>query len=63
MKGLLSKISNRTRQHQADIILVIGVVLISLLSFAVGYIMSHQGSREPIQIEYEKNTKTHSFVS
>ena len=35
---MLAKISNGAKTHQADIILAIGVILISLLSFAMGYI-------------------------
>ena len=43
--------------HQDDIMLVIGVILISLLSFAAGYIVAKQQEKEPIKIEYErKNT-------
>lgn len=38
--------------YQADIILVIGVILISLLSFAVGYIMAKTQEKEPIKIEF-----------
>ena len=51
MKELLSKISNGVKIYQSDIILVIGVILISLLSFAMGYIMAKQGEKEPIRIE------------
>ena len=38
--------------YQADIILVIGVILISLLSFAIGYIMAKTQEKEPIKIEF-----------
>ena len=38
------------KKHQADIILVIGVFLISLLSFALGYIMAKQ-EKEPLKFE------------
>jgi len=48
---MLSNIKNFVKDHQADIILVIGVILISLLSFAMGYIMAKQGEKEPIRIE------------
>jgi len=55
MKELLSKISNGVKEHQADIILVIGVILISLLSFAMGYIAAKQQEKEPIKIEFYMN--------
>jgi len=42
-------ISNGVKDHQTDIILVIGVILISLLSFAAGYITAKQQEKEPIQ--------------
>ena len=52
MRELLSKISNGVKIYQSDIILVIGVILISLLSFAMGYIVAKQQEKEPIRIEY-----------
>ena len=51
MKKLLSKISNGVKIYQSDIILVIGVILISLLSFAMGYIVAKQQEKEPLRIE------------
>lgn len=60
---MLVKIIHLVKQYQVDIILVIGVILISLLSFAIGYIMAKQGNEESIQIKYEENTRTHSFIS
>jgi hypothetical protein len=51
MKEILSKISNGVKKYQADIILVIGVILISLLSFAAGFIVAKQQEREPLRIE------------
>ena len=38
-------------QHLDDIILLIGVILISLLSFAAGFIAAKQLEKEPIRIE------------
>jgi len=35
---MLTKLINFVKTHQADIILTGGVILISLLSFAMGYI-------------------------
>ncbi|TFG35963.1 MAG: hypothetical protein E4H47_00070 [Parcubacteria group bacterium] len=38
-------------KNQQDIILVIGVVLISLISFAMGYIVAKEQEKEPIRFE------------
>jgi len=51
---MLSKIKEFVKGHQNDIILLIGVILISLLSFAVGYIVAKQQGKEPLKIEYYK---------
>jgi len=48
---MLTKIKQFVKTYQTDIILVIGVVLISLLSFAMGYIVDRQQEKEPIKIE------------
>jgi len=42
-------------KYQADIILVIGVILISLLSFAMGYIAAKMQEKEPIKFENPKS--------
>jgi hypothetical protein len=39
------------KEHQQDIILVIGVILISLISFAMGYIVAKDQEKEPIRFE------------
>jgi len=52
---MLSKIIQFVKRYQEDIILVIGVILISLLSFAAGYIMAKQQEKEPIRIEYDNS--------
>jgi len=57
---MLSKIVQFVKDHQEDIILVIGVILISLLSFAMGYIVAKQ-EKEPIRIE--KGVEEGSFFS
>jgi hypothetical protein len=54
VKKLLSKISNGVKTNQADIILVVGVILVSLLSFALGYITAKIYDREPLRIESPK---------
>jgi hypothetical protein len=48
---MLSKLIEFVKRYQADIILVAGVVLISLLSFAAGYIIAKNYEKEPLQIE------------
>jgi len=52
---MLAKILQFVKSHQNDIILVTGVILISLLSFATGYIVAKQQEKEPIKIEYYEN--------
>jgi len=49
---ILSKIKEFVKTHHEEIILVIGVILISLLSFSVGYIVAKQEGKTPINIEY-----------
>ena len=48
---MLSKFTQFVKRHQEDIILIIGVILISLLSFAAGYIVAEQQEKTPIQFE------------
>jgi hypothetical protein len=48
---MLAKIKEFVKTYQVDIVLVIGVILISLLSFALGYIVAKQQEKEPIRIE------------
>lgn len=50
---MLSKLKQFVKDNQDDIILIIGVILISLLSFAAGYIVASFAEKEPIQIEME----------
>jgi hypothetical protein len=57
---MLSKLSQFVKDHQNDIILLIGVILISLLSFAVGYIVAKQQEKEPIKIEKENINKKYA---
>jgi len=52
---MLTKIANFVKNHQADIILVIGVVLISLLSFAAGYITAKNQEKQPLKIEFKES--------
>lgn len=48
---MLAKIKEFVKTHLDDIVLVIGVVLISLLSFAIGYVVAKQEGKKPLQIE------------
>jgi hypothetical protein len=48
---MISRIKEFFTTHQNDIILVVGVILISLLSFAMGYIVAKQQAKEHLQIE------------
>jgi len=40
------------KENLDDIILVIGVILISLLSFAAGFIVAKYQEKEPLRIEF-----------
>ena len=51
MRDILEKISNGVKRYEIDIILTIGVALVSLLSFAVGYLTAKEQLKEPIRIE------------
>ena len=51
--GVCSKFFYWVKAHLDDIVLLIGVILISLLSFAMGYIVAKQQTKEPIKIEKE----------
>ena len=51
MKSLFEKIKQFLTRYLDDIILVVGVILISLLSFAVGFIVAKQQEKEPLRIE------------
>ena len=48
---MLSKIKQFVKEYQIDIILLIGVILISLLSFSLGYITAKQEGKKPIEFE------------
>lgn len=48
---MITKIKQFVKTNQADIILVVGVILISLLSFALGFIAAKTLEKTPITIE------------
>ena len=52
---MLSKIREFVKKYQADLILLIGVILISLFSFFLGYIVAKIEEKEPIKIENPKS--------
>ncbi len=63
---MLTKIIEFVNRHLDDIILLIGVILISLLSFAAGFISARQQEKEPIKLEYhyeQQNSLSYSFIS
>ena len=47
----LKKLLILLRKYQGNIILAIAIVLISLFSFAMGFIVARQDNREPIRFE------------
>lgn len=51
---MLSKITEFIKRNQSNIILVTAVILISLLSFAAGFITAKQGLKEQIRFEQQK---------
>jgi len=53
--NMLSKIREFVKKYQADLILLIGVILISLFSFFLGYIVAKIEEKEPIKIENPKS--------
>jgi hypothetical protein len=59
---MLARIIHFVKAHLDDIILVIGVVLISLLSFAAGYIAARQQEKEPLKFEeHEEFQSSHNW--
>jgi hypothetical protein len=62
MESILSRTKQWIVEHKDDIILLIVVILISLLSFALGFILAKQREKEPIKIENgEKNSLSRSY--
>ena len=49
--GILAKIKKLVKVYETDILLATGVALISLLSFAAGYLVAKEQLKEPIRIE------------
>ena len=52
---MLTKLIQFVKTYQVDIILFIGVILVSLLSYAVGYMVGQGQEKTPLQFEtYER---------
>lgn len=49
--NILARIAQFVKIHESDIILGVAVILISLLSFATGYLVAKERLKEPISIE------------
>ena len=62
---MLSKINQFVKNNFSDIILLIVVILISLLSFACGFLLAKYQEKEPIKIieEDEKSSISYRFIS
>ncbi len=70
MRSILRKIRQWIIEHQDDMVLLVGVILISLLSFAIGFLVAKNQEKKPLKIEYkamhglayyQKNYKQNSF--
>jgi len=59
---MLSNLKEIVKNHKTDIILLIAVILISLFSFAMGYIVAKNQEKEPLRIE-EVSLYNNSFIS
>ena len=58
---MLSRLAQFLKKHQLDIVLLIGVILISLLSFALGFITARRQGKVPLRIEREDIYKSTDF--
>ncbi|MDD5606525.1 MAG: hypothetical protein PHN37_01520 [Candidatus Pacebacteria bacterium] len=47
---MLSKLLLFVKKHQSDIILIIGVILISLIAYAVGFLHGFEQAKPEIEI-------------
>lgn len=48
---MLAKLKSFVKTHLNDILIITAVILISLFSFAAGYLVSDYRQKEPIKIE------------
>ena len=49
--NILPHLTQFVKMHKNDIVLVVGIVLISLSSFAIGYLVAREDLRQPIEIQ------------
>jgi hypothetical protein len=54
---MLARFLQFVKSHEADIILVVGVVLISLISFAMGYLVAKNQLKAPLKFEQYETAK------
>ena len=57
MKSILIKIKLFIKDNKEEIALIIGVFLISLISFGIGFLTAKEDIKEPIEIQYEQPKK------
>jgi hypothetical protein len=57
MKSILFKIKWFIKDNKEEIALIIGVFLISLISFGIGFLSAKEKDKEPIEIQYEQSEK------
>ncbi|MFH1509979.1 MAG: hypothetical protein ABID67_02480 [Candidatus Nealsonbacteria bacterium] len=61
--NILSIIKRFVNKYLDDIMLVIGVILISLISFFIGYIVAREEMKPPMEfeeIQYEENESSYN---
>jgi len=59
---MLSEINQFVKNHFSDIILLIVVILITLLSFACGFLLAKYQEKEPIRIvEKDRNSNLYNY--
>lgn len=51
MKNILAVVGHLVKKHVSDILLSIVVIIISLCSFAAGFLVAREQLKEPIHIE------------
>jgi hypothetical protein len=52
---MLAKIGEFVKANEHEIVLLIAVILVSLLSFSIGYITAKEETKEPIKIMKQNN--------
>ena len=55
---MVSNFKEFVKTHETTIILAVAVVLVSLLSFAAGYLVAKEQLKEPLYIEKIQNEQT-----